>query len=660
MKAILLFFVLFSARLFAGDCDLVARLQRYEAQLSAQSHAADWREISALKQKSAAIKDSLRGLVTQGTLAATFPAGRMTDDFDLVDLRLYDWTKEKSRILLRLKSTSLAFTDWVKLYFYFYYDNTLVEESFAYIDFITYGYSGVLPFYETFLESYVNKVQFDSLRITMDYDITDGNDNFLCDQILQQVSNSLTPAYSGYNWEGVVTNASTYSIEFPKIYAEIMHQDSLIDAPSTYLDTECQGDRGVIIDYVTDAPIEAQKIVLRNCLKESVDLGGWYLGDKDAPYAYRIPEGTMIAAEGYKSFDNRDINFTIDQENEIIYLFDSNKNLVDQWTKEENDHILQPLTSSCYNSYFEMTQPFDRIRYKFGYSLHSLQGSGNIAPNAPVTVLMRYELAPNVSHDFKFFVIDGNGDAIKIQVDWGDNQRTGWLGPFPSGRLASVPRAFDEGEYWISARTQDSRGAVSGWSDSLRIFVSNTVPVELADFSATTSGSAVILSWRTLSESNNLGFAVQRSFDKKNWQQIGFAKGRGTSLQEHEYIYKDDLPLPVIVYYRLKQVDFDGSHHFSNIVEIRQKTPARFELSSAHPNPFNATTRFSYRLPVTTTVDVSVYAANGTKIKTLCHGMQTAGEHHLSWHADQAPSGVYFIKVQTDRENRLLKCLLLK
>lgn len=614
------------------------------------------------RQEIDAVKQSLR---SQGNYAsaprAVVMGKKLSDDFDLLDFRLYDWTGSSSRIVARIKSTSFAYTDWVKLYFYFYRNNVLVADDYSFIDFPSYGYSGLLPFHESVLETFVDRANFDSLQVTIAYEKADGSDAFLCDQILQLVSNSITPSSSLYNWQGTVNNSSTYSLEFPKIFANIFLQDSLINVDFAYLDTECQGNRSVIIDYVVDSPLEAQEIMLRNCSENAIDLSGWYLGDKDSPYSYQIPNGVSIDGDGYQSFNNSDINFTIDTQDEIIYLFDARKNRVDQWTKDENDYLFEPLTSCCYNSYLDLPESYDKIKYKFNYSPATLQGQGNIAPNAPVFTLIRYNLAPNSDYEFQLFLIDANDDAIELQIDWGDGVRTGWLSPFHSRSLAPIRYSYQtEGDYWASARTRDSHGATSAWSDSVHVFISRTVPVELAAFSAVKSGSAVILRWQTLSESNNLGFSVQRSPDKKTWRHIGFVEGRGTSLQRHEYMFKDDTPRRALAFYRLKQIDFDGSEHLSGIVKIKQTSPAQFELSAARPNPFNASTRFGYRLPEATTIDISVYAANGTLIQTLYHGPQDAGEHDIDWQSGSAPSGVYFIKVRTDKENRLLKCLLLK
>jgi hypothetical protein len=662
VKALLLLVCMFSLGFSATDREKLEQLQEVNAKISALAESGAGEKIAPLQHSIVRIKNSLKNHPGNSrALLASKSTESLSADFDLLDFKMYSWTDNSNRIVVRIKNRSLEYAEWVKLYFYFYQNNTLVSDDYTYIDFSSYGNYGVLPYYESFLESFVDKVAFDSLHIDISYNKESGEGHFLCDQLLQHISTTLTPSYSGFDWDGVVANTSTYSLDFPQIHATVFRQDSLIDVDYTFLDTECQGNRTVIIDYVIDEPIESQKIVLRNCSDALINLNNWYLGDRTSPYAYQIPEGETIDANDYKTFTRNDITFTIDDDNEIIYLFDSFKSLIDQWTKEENDFILQPLTSCCYDSYLDLAEPYDKIKYQFSYSLHSLSGQGNIAPNAPAFRRNNFELAPNSEYNFQLYLIDGNQDDIEVQIDWGNDQRSGWLGPYASKSLATADHAFaTEGEYWISAQAKDSNGSVSSWSDSIHVFVSQTVPVELANFSGVVIGEKVTLHWTTVSETNNLGFAIERSQDRNCWRQIGFANGRGTIVEQIKYTFTDASPLSGASYYRLRQVDFDGSETLSKIIAIQLAKPTGPTLSAAYPNPFNSMTRFTYELPETMSVDISIYSINGVLKQTIFHDTQEAGSHDLVWCADSSPSGVYIVSLRAGRHTKKVKCLLLK
>ena len=107
------------------------------------------------------------------------------------------------------------------------------------------------------------------------------------------------------------------------------------------------------------------------------------------------------------------------------------------------------------------------------------------------------------------------------------------------------------------------------------------IPVELTSFRATYSKNDVQLNWSTASELNNLGFEIERSTNRSDWRIIGFREGKGTSTEPQEYSFTDDLfgNNSYILYYRLQQIDFDGSFEYSFIVEAEVKTPDEFYLS---------------------------------------------------------------------------------
>ena len=94
------------------------------------------------------------------------------------------------------------------------------------------------------------------------------------------------------------------------------------------------------------------------------------------------------------------------------------------------------------------------------------------------------------------------------------------------------------------------------------------MPVELKSFSASSRGNAVVVNWQTASETNNEHFVVERSSDGRLFEGIGLVKGTGTISTGKAYTFTDEQPLVGTSYYRLKQVDTDGSHTYSQIVNV--------------------------------------------------------------------------------------------
>ena len=106
---------------------------------------------------------------------------------------------------------------------------------------------------------------------------------------------------------------------------------------------------------------------------------------------------------------------------------------------------------------------------------------------------------------------------------------------------------------------------VSGGNVTLGITNAMVLPVELVNFAANTEGSKTNLTWATASETNNKGFDIERSYDGTNFSTIGTVKAQGKA---GTYTFVDAQPFNGINYYRLKQVDFDGTETLSKVVSV--------------------------------------------------------------------------------------------
>lgn len=110
-------------------------------------------------------------------------------------------------------------------------------------------------------------------------------------------------------------------------------------------------------------------------------------------------------------------------------------------------------------------------------------------------------------------------------------------------------------------------------------------PVELLEFTATPNGSVVDLEWATASEYNNKFFSVERSVDGRLFQELVRVSGQGTTSQLTSYQEIDSNPVPGYSYYRLRQVDLDGTFTRSDVVEVFFD-PEAVELGlQVYPNP---------------------------------------------------------------------------
>lgn len=118
--------------------------------------------------------------------------------------------------------------------------------------------------------------------------------------------------------------------------------------------------------------------------------------------------------------------------------------------------------------------------------------------------------------------------------------------------------------------------------------VSNPLPVEIIVLSATCENSSVIVSWTTASETNNNYFVVESSKDNAEWNSVGKVDGAGNSNSIRSYRYTDETPDNAI-YYRLKQVNFDGTFSYSKTIYVACMNEEEFiNNMNIYPNPANS------------------------------------------------------------------------
>ena len=274
-------------------------------------------------------------------------------------------------------------------------------------------------------------------------------------------------------------------------------------------------------------------------------------------------------------------------------------------------------------------------------------------------------------------VFTGEG-AISTTTDGGANWTTL---PFFSGVLYSVTFPANQTDIGYSVgmngliiKTTDGGGSWTvqpgGTSNSLRsvtfadeltgyavgevgtilkTVTGGVIPVEFTSFNAKIEDREVQLSWQTSTETNNSGFFIQRKTGS-SWENLGFVQGYGTSTESHTYDYTDnlnELNYTGKIYYRLKQVDYDGAVNYSSIAEINyEPKPNDFELDQNYPNPFNPATSIKFSVPEGTHVKMTVYDLLGNEVQTLVDEYKPAGTYSVKFNGSELTSGIYIYRMQ--------------
>jgi hypothetical protein len=168
----------------------------------------------------------------------------------------------------------------------------------------------------------------------------------------------------------------------------------------------------------------------------------------------------------------------------------------------------------------------------------------------------------------------------------------------------------------------------------------STLPVELTSFTIEKIDNAVYVNWTTASEINNDYFEVQVSADGISWNTIAKITGAGSTNNVSDYAYVDhDLTGFDVKYYRLKQVDFDGTTTYSNTKWVQLKAKdGDFEV---YQNENEISVMLNYKSPV---VKINLLNVSGQEIEQQLQGVIITNNSYTFAKSNLA-TGVYFIQV---------------
>jgi hypothetical protein len=244
-------------------------------------------------------------------------------------------------------------------------------------------------------------------------------------------------------------------------------------------------------------------------------------------------------------------------------------------------------------------------------------------------------------------------------IDAGDN------GSVPAGR-------------WVDRAGRDRFTDVPGVPDTgvgspplvdLGAFESDgaPLPVELVAFRAAAVGSDVVLSWETLSETNNAGFEVQSRPDveseapgasgtARRWTTLGFVPGRGTTDRRQTYRYRCPPLTPGTYAFRLRQVDVEGTVTLSRPVTARVAATEGMVLHPPAPNPARGSTVLRFAVSGSDRAVLRLYDILGREVATLYDGSpRTPSLQTVDVSVSHLPSGTYFARLTVGATTRAVR-----
>ena len=210
-------------------------------------------------------------------------------------------------------------------------------------------------------------------------------------------------------------------------------------------------------------------------------------------------------------------------------------------------------------------------------------------------------------------------------------------------------------------------GAMDTVCTTLQISPDNFLAVELASFTANAQDDAIALHWQTASEQNTVSWEIQRSISgAEQYSRIAIQPAVNSATGASYTVIDETVVAGVRYDYRLVDIDINGIRTIHENVQTVYATGNTVNLATAFyldgnfPNPFNSETNIRFSLAEAKETSLKVYDLTGREIAVLVQGEMSAGEHNVSFNANNIPSGVYFYTLTSGELSATKKMLFLK
>lgn len=198
----------------------------------------------------------------------------------------------------------------------------------------------------------------------------------------------------------------------------------------------------------------------------------------------------------------------------------------------------------------------------------------------------------------------------------------------------------DTGEICGLCNTLSWLDNISNW-----VFANNvsgtSLPVELTAFNGLVKNDMIELEWTTASETNNQGFEIEKSSDRSYWKKVGYLNGNGTTSQINKYKTVDRRPFFNANYYRLKQIDLDGTFEYSEVIMVAY-IPRKGNVS-VFPNPSKGRVSIQINIPSMEKTTIQVFDHLG---RIVWASGNIEGESFFMEELELKSSGVYYVATQ--------------
>ena len=167
------------------------------------------------------------------------------------------------------------------------------------------------------------------------------------------------------------------------------------------------------------------------------------------------------------------------------------------------------------------------------------------------------------------------------------------------------------------------------------------------------------LTWNGGDYVNASKYIVEKAEGDKGFKEIYQIDPDNTREKDFTYL-SERRENSEVIYFRVKQINTDGSAVYSSQVKIGQAEIQEFILGQNFPNPFNPSTQISVEVLEASEFEIVVYGLEGQEIEVLFKGYLTQGEYQFKFDGSDLPSGIYLYKISSPNFNQTKKMILAK
>lgn len=251
----------------------------------------------------------------------------------------------------------------------------------------------------------------------------------------------------------------------------------------------------------------------------------------------------------------------------------------------------------------------------------------------------------NANHSFDENSEGGTDDLDYLRLAYANEGGSVWTGLNTSytGTLSTGSATTTDIIPFTNSRAEISKKIVTFASTKSRELL---LPIELIEFKAKCNNNNVDLTWATASERNNDRFIIEKSLDAMNFTEIATIAGAGNSIEQIDYSLTDYDYYGGDVYYRLLQVDYDGTKTYSEIVSVKCSNWENDPNISVFPNPFSSELTIVLENFRNEPATIEIYDVMGRNIKQMQID-SPRNEYETTFNLDNIPAGIYNVRVRT-------------